>query len=64
MTSVEFIEPMSDAEGAARAAELFKQAYGKEPAGVWAAPGRVNLIGGPLPADRTAAPHLYSALAA
>ncbi|MBN2925155.1 MAG: galactokinase family protein, partial [Bifidobacterium sp.] len=45
MTSVEFIEPMSDAEGAARAAELFKQAYGKEPAGVWAAPGRVNLIG-------------------
>lgn len=45
MTSVEFIEPMNDAEGAARAAELFKQAYGKEPAGVWAAPGRVNLIG-------------------
>lgn len=31
MTSVEFIEPMSDAEGAARAAELFKQAYGKGP---------------------------------
>ncbi|APT90588.1 hypothetical protein CSPHI_05530 [Corynebacterium sphenisci DSM 44792] len=34
-----------DAAGAADAAALFRRAFGAEPAGVWAAPGRVNLIG-------------------
>ena len=44
-TAVEFIEPMGDADGAARAAALFEARFGTAPAGVWAAPGRVNLIG-------------------
>ncbi|MDY3689265.1 MAG: galactokinase family protein, partial [Bifidobacterium pseudolongum] len=44
-TAVEFIEPMGDADGAARAAALFEARFGMAPAGVWAAPGRVNLIG-------------------
>ncbi|KFJ02324.1 galactokinase [Bifidobacterium thermacidophilum subsp. thermacidophilum] len=43
--SILFIDAMGDAEGAAAARELFEQAYGEAPAGVWAAPGRVNLIG-------------------
>lgn len=43
--SIPFIDAMGDAEGAAAARELFEQAYGEAPAGVWAAPGRVNLIG-------------------
>jgi galactokinase len=30
---------------AARATDLFQHLYGAQPAGVWAAPGRVNLIG-------------------
>ncbi len=34
-----------DAAGAADAADLFRRAFGTEPSGVWAAPGRVNLIG-------------------
>ena len=33
------------AEGAARARALFVDRFGHEPAGVWSAPGRVNLIG-------------------
>lgn len=45
MAQVEFIEAMGDDEGARRAAELFRECYGKEPDGIWAAPGRVNLIG-------------------
>ena len=45
MTAVEFIEPLSHDEGVCKVTELFKQAYGTEPDGVWAAPGRVNLIG-------------------
>ena len=44
-TAVEFIEPMGDTDGAARAAALFEARFGTAPAGVWAAPGRVNLIG-------------------
>jgi galactokinase len=32
-------------EGAARATALFAEAFGGAPAGVWSAPGRVNLIG-------------------
>lgn len=43
--SIPFIDAMGDAEGAAAARELFEQAYGEATAGVWAAPGRVNLIG-------------------
>ncbi len=39
------IEAWDDAAGAARAATLFREVYGSEPDGVWAAPGRVNLIG-------------------
>ena len=34
-----------DAQGAGRARELFSDAFGGQPDGVWAAPGRVNLIG-------------------
>lgn len=32
-------------EGAVQAANLFRDAYGYEPRGVWSAPGRVNIIG-------------------
>lgn len=39
------ISPWPESEGAARAAKLFTSAFGAEPAGVWASPGRVNLIG-------------------
>lgn len=35
----------SDADGAARAVDAFAAAFGSMPDGVWAAPGRVNLIG-------------------
>ena len=45
MTEVEFIEPLSREEGVRRATELFVQAFGGQPEGVWGAPGRVNLIG-------------------
>jgi len=34
-----------DGDGVRRASDLFVAAYGTAPAGVWAAPGRVNLIG-------------------
>ncbi len=34
-----------DAGPAAEAADAFRAAYGRDPAGVWAAPGRVNVIG-------------------
>lgn len=45
MAQVEFIEAMGDEDGARKAAALFRARYGNEPDGVWAAPGRVNLIG-------------------
>ncbi len=45
MTTVQFIEPISSREGVAQASVLFVDTFGKAPAGVWAAPGRVNLIG-------------------
>lgn len=38
-------EARSDAELASAAAESFRREFGGDPAGVWAAPGRVNLIG-------------------
>ena len=43
--AVEFIDSIPDGEGARRATELFAKTYGYQPAGVWDAPGRVNLIG-------------------
>jgi galactokinase len=36
---------VTDTDVAARAAALFAEAYSAEPDGLWAAPGRVNLIG-------------------
>lgn len=35
----------TDADGARLASELFEQRFGTAPRGVWASPGRVNLIG-------------------
>lgn len=35
----------TEAEGVARAEALFTDVFGAQPAGVWASPGRVNLIG-------------------
>ena len=32
-------------DGTQRAAALFEETFGEKPEGVWAAPGRVNLIG-------------------
>lgn len=40
-----FLDSWSDPAGATRASDLFTATYGGEPDGVWAAPGRVNLIG-------------------
>mgnify|MGYP001092047175 CR=1 FL=1 len=45
MTAVEFIEPLTHEEGVLQATKLFVDTYGAAPEGVWAAPGRVNLIG-------------------
>jgi galactokinase len=36
---------MSDADAARTAAEAFAERFGRQPEGVWAAPGRVNVIG-------------------
>lgn len=43
--SVEWRPAWPDAEGARRASELFAATFDAAPVGVWAAPGRVNLIG-------------------
>ncbi|MDR3106677.1 MAG: galactokinase, partial [Bifidobacteriaceae bacterium] len=45
MTEPSFLTAWSAEEGAARAAQGFRQRFGAEPEGVWAAPGRGNLIG-------------------
>ncbi|MDR1634142.1 MAG: hypothetical protein LBS27_04325 [Bifidobacteriaceae bacterium] len=45
MTSPRFLRAWSSNEGADRARAGFRARFGQEPAGVWAAPGRVNLIG-------------------
>ncbi len=45
MTDIEFIEPLSHNDGVSQATELFRTSFGTNPQGVWAAPGRVNLIG-------------------
>lgn len=39
------ISSWPETEGITRAAELFTTAFGAAPAGIWASPGRVNLIG-------------------
>jgi galactokinase len=39
------ISAWDDASGSERVRALFRQVYGTDPDGVWAAPGRVNLIG-------------------
>lgn len=44
-TAVPFIEPFTEEQGASQAAQLFIEQFGYEPQGVWAAPGRVNIIG-------------------
>ena len=41
----QILHPWSSDEGAGRATALFERAFGGAPDGVWAAPGRVNLIG-------------------
>jgi galactokinase len=45
MSEPRFLEAWSPPEGAARAAQGFRTWFGFAAAGVWAAPGRVNLIG-------------------
>ncbi|MFD0704291.1 galactokinase [Alloscardovia venturai] len=45
MAKIEFIDALSIEEGARQAKELFEKTFGSAPAGVWDAPGRVNLIG-------------------
>jgi galactokinase len=40
-----WVESWADAEGVARTSELFVRRFGTAPAGVWSAPGRVNVIG-------------------
>lgn len=39
------VDPWSDTEGTRRARELFTRTFAEQPQGVWAAPGRVNVIG-------------------
>ena len=38
-------EPWNDAQGSARATELFAESFGEAPVGTWSAPGRVTVIG-------------------
>lgn len=45
MSEVTFIAPLTDEQGVHAATALFERTYGQSPQGVWAAPGRVNLIG-------------------
>ena len=45
-----------------RAREAFIEAYGREPDGVWSAPGRLNLLG--VHAHAAAVPHLCGGVTA
>ena len=45
MADLNWLEPLTDEDGKQKVVELFHERYGYEPEGVWAAPGRVNLIG-------------------
>ncbi len=42
---VDVLDSWSDDDGVARATELFRARFDENPDGVWAAPGRVNVIG-------------------
>ncbi|WP_241565928.1 galactokinase [Prescottella agglutinans] len=43
--TVRWFRPVPDTEQADTAADVFRREFDADPAGVWAAPGRVNLIG-------------------
>ena len=45
MTDLVWADAATPDEGAAHATDLFRDAFGYEPRGVWSAPGRVNIIG-------------------
>ena len=45
MTDLVWADAATPDEGAAQASDLFRDAFGYEPRGVWSAPGRVNIIG-------------------
>lgn len=45
MTDLVWADAATPDEGAAQAADLFRDAFSYEPRGVWSAPGRVNIIG-------------------
>ena len=45
MTDLVWAAAATPDEGAAHATDLFRDAFGYEPRGVWSAPGRVNIIG-------------------
>lgn len=45
LAPIEWIEPWTIDQGNEKATALFTQRFAQEPAGVWSAPGRANLIG-------------------
>ena len=45
MSNLVWADAATPADGAAQAANLFREAFGYDPSGVWSAPGRVNIIG-------------------
>ena len=45
MSDLVWADAATPADGAAQATNLFRDALGYEPSGVWSAPGRVNIIG-------------------
>lgn len=45
MTAVQFIDALTHEEGVESSRQLFESVYGEACKGVWASPGRVNLIG-------------------
>ena len=45
MSDLVWADAATPDEGAAQATNLFRDAFGYEPSGVWSAPGRVNIIG-------------------
>lgn len=66
---VKWLPAAGDVRGADEASALFKSVFGYEPVGVWAAPGRVNIIGEHVDYNGgtclpTALPHaMYAAVA-
>ncbi|MDF7640358.1 galactokinase [Bifidobacterium sp. ESL0784] len=45
MRDVQYLEPLDAKDAVGEVAELFVDTFNEAPAGVWSAPGRVNLIG-------------------